>query len=159
MSTALGSSTYPTTLDVITDPDPVVRNLHERDAIQAIQLALGVTGSTDATSIIYGINNHIRSFAALTYATTMAPTSAINKIVATDTVAFTISNPVAAAAGQSMIFDIVNSSGGSLGTVTWGNAFKLAGSLTNPANGKRKTIAFYYDGTNWVETARAAADI
>jgi hypothetical protein len=29
----------------------------------------------------------------------------------------------------------------------------------DPANTKRRTISFRYDGTNWVEISRAAADI
>ena len=53
----------------------------------------------------------------------------------------------------------MNSSNGTMGTVSWNGVFKLAGAFTNPANGKHRTIAFYFDGTNWIETARAAADI
>jgi hypothetical protein len=46
-----------------------------------------------------------------------------------------------------------------MGAITWGAAFLLAGAFTNPASTKRRTISFVFDGTNWVETNRAAADI
>jgi hypothetical protein len=80
-------------------------------------------------------------------------------ISATDTSAFTIAAPTNAKKGRELTIDIANASGGSLGTVTWNAAFKLAGAFTNPANGKRRTISFKHDGTVWVETHRAAADI
>ncbi len=42
----------------------------------------------------------------------------------------------------------------------WGiTGFRLAGAFTKPADTKRRTISFYNDGTAWVETNRAAADI
>ena len=81
------------------------------------------------------------------------------KITATDGSAFTINNPTNPKAGMSLIFDVVNGSGTTLGTITWGTAFKSAGSFTNPADAKRRTISFYFDSVAWVETSRAAADI
>jgi hypothetical protein len=80
-------------------------------------------------------------------------------ITANNGTAFTISNPTNPGKGQSITYDIKNSSGGAMGAVTWGAAFKLAGAFVNPANTFRRTITFYYDGANWVETNRAAADI
>lgn len=70
----------------------------------------------------------------------------------------TIGAPSSGIEGQEINFDILNSSGGAI-TTTWNGAFKLAGSWTDPATTKRRTIKFYYDGTNWVETSRAGADI
>lgn len=99
----------------------------------------------------------------LTYSATIATDASLPsdtfKIAATNTTAFTISNPTNPTAGRKITYDITNSSGGVMGAITWGAAFKLAGAFTNPANTKRRTIGFYYDGTNWVETNRAAADI
>lgn len=46
-----------------------------------------------------------------------------------------------------------------MGAITWNAVYKLAGAFTNPADTKRRTITFGYDGTNWVEQSRAAADI
>lgn len=99
---------------------------------------------------------------ALTYGTTIATDASTGckfKVVATDGVAFTISNPTNPTDGQTITYDIKNSSGGTQGAVTFGNAFLPAGAYTVAANTKRRTISFYYDSTNWVETNRAAADI
>lgn len=98
----------------------------------------------------------------LAYSATIATdtnTGNVFPIVATNGTAFTISNPTNAALGKAVTYDIKNSSGGAMGAITWGAAFLLAGAFTNPANTKRRTITFYYDGTNWIETNRAAADI
>src|SRR4029078_10916050 len=64
-------------------------------------------------------------------------------IDASSGIAFTINAVVTPVAGQVMIFDIRNNSGGALGTITWNAVFKLAGVFTNPANTKRRTITFY----------------
>jgi hypothetical protein len=101
--------------------------------------------------------------ATLTYGTTVntdASLAAHFKITVTNTSDFNIANPTnptQAPLGR-ITYDIVNS-GGTMGVITWDTAFKLAGTFTNPANTKRRTITFYYDGTNWVEVSRAAADI
>lgn len=81
------------------------------------------------------------------------------KSTISDASAVTMNAIAHAAAGQIFVFDIVNASGGAMGTITWNAVYKLAGSFTNPANGKQRTITFYFDGTNWIETGRAAADI
>lgn len=86
----------------------------------------------------------------------------IHKITVTDGVGFTVGAPtigVGYVAGTTMVVDVLNSSGGALGTVAWHASYKLAGAWVSPANTKRRTISFYYDGSAWVETSRAAADI
>lgn len=97
-----------------------------------------------------------------TYSASMTPdasSSVKKKITATNGTAFTINNPTNGFPGAQLVIDILNSSGGALGTITWGTAYKMAGAFTTPADTKRRTIAFFYDGTDWVETGRAAADI
>lgn len=99
----------------------------------------------------------------LAYGATVA-TNAIRKgpfrITATNGTAYTISTPTNPVYGNTITYDILNSSGGAMGVVTWGAAFKLdATGFVNPANGKRKTISFYYDGTNWVQVGPTSADI
>lgn len=99
---------------------------------------------------------------ALTYSASITPDASAGKrqkITATNTTAYTINAPTNAYRGAELTFDILNSSGGSMGAITWNAVFKLAGAFTNPADTKRRTITFYYDGTNWVELNRAAADI
>lgn len=126
--------------------------------------------STEANQVVLGTaTEHVDALGAFssgvigeTYSTSITPDSATGnyrKIIATDTVAFAINAPTHAKTGRHLVFDIKNSSGGSMGAITWNAVFLLAGAFSNPANGKRRTISFYYDGTNWVELNRAAADI
>ena len=101
-------------------------------------------------------------YKALTYSASITPDASLGNnqaIVATNGTAFTINAPTSPILGQTLTLDIKNSSGGAMGAITWNAAFLLAGAFVNPANGKRRTISFYYDNTNWVETNRAAADI
>jgi hypothetical protein len=72
---------------------------------------------------------------------------------------FTIQDPVKPARGQQITYDICNDSGNVMGAITWGAAFHLAGVFVGPANRKRRTISFYYDGVAWIEVCRVAVDI
>lgn len=100
---------------------------------------------------------------ALTYGVTIATNSVsgeVQTINVTDGVGFTISNPTNPITGRYLTYDILNSSGGAMGTITWGAAFKLVGgTFTNPANTKRRRITFWYNGTNWIEDRRSSGDI
>ena len=105
------------------------------------------------------------TMSSLTYSASITP-NAMNTeyftIMATNGTAFTINNPSADPifAGTRVTFDIKNSSGGAMGSITWGAKYLLAtGGFTNPANTKRRTITFAWDGVNYVEVAKAAADI
>jgi hypothetical protein len=69
----------------------------------------------------------------------------------------TISAPLRAIEAQELTYDLLND-GGSL-SITWDGVFLRAGSWTDPANGKRRLIRFVYDGVNWVEMNRTAADV
>jgi hypothetical protein len=99
---------------------------------------------------------------ALAYAGTVNSVADLGRrftLTVTDGGPFTIANPSNAVKSQTITYDILNSSSGAMGTVTWDTAFKLAGTFANPANTKRRTITFYYDGTNWIEISRAGSDI
>jgi len=99
----------------------------------------------------------------LTYGATVATDTGLAnlfKLTVTNGIAFTMSDPTNPITGRIATFDILNSSGGAMGVVTWGAAFKLdATGFVSPANGKRKTISFYYDGTNWVQIGPTSGDI
>lgn len=69
----------------------------------------------------------------------------------------TIAAPTYPIRGMGVSLEILNSSGGGL-TVTFNAVFKHAG-YTNPANGKRRTARFEYDGTNWILVGDWSADI
>lgn len=130
-----------------------------------------MTLTTDATYDVgaAGANRprtiyHMRSapaIATVTYSASMTPDAQagnIQVITATNGTAFTINAPSNPASGQQMTMRIRNTSGGALGAATWNAVFKMV-AWTNPGNGNSRAIEFYYDGTNWVETYRSAADI
>lgn len=98
----------------------------------------------------------------LAYSASMTPGAHIaicQRITVTNATAMTINAPNNPNAGMDLTFDIINSSGGAMGAITWNAIYKMAGAFTNPASTKRRTIRFYFDGTSWIEIGRAAADI
>ncbi len=97
------------------------------------------------------------------WASTITPDARMNathQIVATSTTAAAIANPLYPLfVGQQMIFDFRNATSTTMGAVNWGTLYLLAGALTNPGDGKHRSIAFQWDGYNWVEMWRSAADV
>lgn len=97
---------------------------------------------------------------------TVQPTVPINTAVAitfvidvSSTSAFSIANPTnVEAAGQLLTICVKNTSGGVIAGITWGTKYKMA-AWTIPATGYSRSISFFYDGTNWIEASRTAADI
>lgn len=108
-----------------------------------------------------GVNDIDQSVVATpTYGASISINSAsarIHKIIATNGNAFAIGAPAVAQNGQTLVIDIRNASGGALGAISWNGVYRLE-SFTAPANGKGKTIEFYYDGTNWVQKGPASGD-
>lgn len=86
----------------------------------------------------------------LTYSGTIATNANLGnyfQITVTNNSNFTISNPTNLTAGQRITYEIINTSGGAMGTITWGAAFSLGtGVYANPANGKRRLVTFVYNG-------------
>lgn len=81
------------------------------------------------------------------------------RITATNNVGFTVSNPTNAATGKVLTVMVRNTSGGALGVLTWDTLYKLGAAWSQPATGFSRSINFEYDGANWVETTRGAADV
>lgn len=89
----------------------------------------------------------------------------------TDNVAFAIAAPtlggVALSAvapftsmqGLAIVLRIRNTSGGAHGAGTFNAIFKTAGAVPAIATGNSRCFAFAWDGSNFVETFRSAADI
>jgi hypothetical protein len=103
----------------------------------------------------------VSSGRTLTYGTTVATNAASGNyftLTVTDGVAFTISPPTNATAGQILTYTIKNTSGGAVGTITWDTIFKKA-AFTTPATANQRSITFVYDGTNWIELYKTAADV
>lgn len=83
----------------------------------------------------------------LTYSASMTPDFKTNNsllIIPTDPNPFTINNPInpPAIAGLKARIWILNASGGALGAVTWGSAFRVPVGITYPTNGFRRCYEF-----------------
>lgn len=68
-------------------------------------------------------------------------------ITATNATAFTINAPVNLLNGDRVLITIKNTSGGSLGTITWNAIFKMP-AYSAPSNGNGSSVEFFFDGTN-----------
>jgi len=116
----------------------------------------GIIGSTTPNSGIFttlSAATYQYQIQAPTYGASVAIDASLGQyavITATNNTAFTIQNPTSPSTGQILMIQVKNTSGGSLGAITWDTLYKMA-SFTKPSNGTRRTVTFLYDGTNWVE--------
>lgn len=83
----------------------------------------------------------------------------LNSAVATAVVFGAPINPPSGGSTSPITIEHQNASGGAHSGVTFNAAFKPAGAFTTGATAKSRTIQFVWNGTNWVEVGRAAADI
>lgn len=113
------------------------------------------------TAMAQFVDSTVDGKTAVAYSASMtidASVTDLATITATDGVAFTINAPTNPVSGDRLRVRIRNTSGGALGAATWNAAFKMT-AWTQPANGFSRTIDFDYDGTNWIESNRSAADV
>lgn len=61
--------------------------------------------------------------------------------------------------GQVFTLLVRNTSGGVITAPTFAVGINVSGAFTPPANGFSRTITFFFDGTNYVEINRSAADV
>jgi hypothetical protein len=84
-------------------------------------------------------------------------------IIPTSPIAFTIQNPInpPARGGLKARIWILNASGGALGAVTWGSAYKVPAGITYPNNGFRRCYEFELLGAggNYYLTVSPTVDI
>lgn len=80
-----------------------------------------------------------------------------------DAVAFVVgapTNPPPTGFTQDISITFRNTSGGAHGAGTWNAVFKTQATVFPAiANGQSRTVFFRWNGTNWVELVRSAADI
>lgn len=95
---------------------------------------------------------------ATTYSVDNSKTNVFVFLVTAASTNFTIATPSSAVTQQTISIKVVNSSGGSLGTITWGADYRLS-SWTNPATNYSRTIDFAFNGAAWVEKSRTPADV
>lgn len=60
---------------------------------------------------------------------------------------------------QKLYITFINASGGAHGAGTFNAIFKTAGNVPTIADTKNRTVCFAWNGTNWVEQFRTAADV
>lgn len=117
-----------------------------------------ISATGGAIAIAVGL---VEALVSLTYSASISLTATLANaflINATNGTAFTINAPTSPSTGQRIEITIKNTSGGALGVATWNAVFKMV-AWTQPANGFSRAIEFRYDGTNWVEKYRSAADV
>ena len=81
------------------------------------------------------------------------------RITAPNNTAYTLGAPTVAVTGQRLLITVRNTAGVALGAATFNAIFKIGAAWTNPATGFSRSIEFIFDGTNWVEFTRTAADV
>lgn len=147
---------WPATAKFAGGAAPVVKSAAgAQDVIGFVSDGVNLYGTTPA-------NPNVNSLVATTFASVVsaAPYGAsitpnlanggIVTVSVSNAGAFTINNPVGAAPGMEWTLNITNASGGAMGAVTFGGAFRL-GSFTAPANNKARVGSFYYDGVyHWL---------
>lgn len=154
-------------------------SVHIKGGLLGFSTGLRTTGTTTSVRIsssvkFTGSTKILNSAAAaiLTGEGTQAPTysSSITPdafarwqtITVTNTTAFTINAPTSApdsTGTRELTIEILNSSGGAMGTITWNAAFVFNGfTWANPASTKKRFARFEWNGAKWVCTALAGAD-
>lgn len=98
---------------------------------------------------------------AIAYAASIALNAAVAnefEVTVSSGVAFTMANPTNPSEGQQITITFLNTSGGAMGAITWGAAFKVA-AFTAPANGASRSISLKYNGTNWTQLFVSTIDV
>jgi hypothetical protein len=125
------------------------------------------TGTITATGSQIQSTRVIQPLVTVTYGAAPAIDASLGNLFVmtiTDNVAFVFAAPTnpPAVAGQSQEITITcrNASGGAHGAGTWNAVFKTQATVFPAiATGFSRSIRFRWNGTNWVEMWRSAADI
>lgn len=136
--------------------DPVIDDQKNDVQLGAVNVPIYCTADV-------GLWQSLQGEQTLTYGTSVDINCALGNyciLVANNTTAFTINAPSNGVTGTEITFEIVNTSGGSMGTITWDAAFAFKSTWTNPANNKRKTIRFRKRSAgNWIQIGSASGDM
>jgi len=128
--------------------------------------ALNATGAFAPTGAINAGARITQPLTTVTYGAAPVIDASLSNLFVmtiTDNVAFVFAaptNPPAAGLAQEITITCRNGSGGAHGAGTWNAVFKTQATVFPAiANGQSRSIRFRWDGTNWVELWRSAADI
>ena len=108
---------------------------------------------------------YVGQTSTIVYSAAPVPNAALANnfvVTITDNVAFIVGaplNPPPAGFAQTIWITFRNTSGGAHGAGTWNAIYKVSGNLAAIATANNRTIAFTWNGTNWIETFRSAADV
>ena len=152
--------TGPTRITGLNAPTAQNDALSEGNPIGAIDMNTGAFTAVTAQSVQAYQNAGQPN--TIVYTSSMTPNLAIGDVVlvnATNSSNFTINNPTNPFSYQRWLLRLLNTSGGSLGTVSWGGAFLNLDTVTSPANGKQRWFEFLWNGTNHVMMWESAFDI
>lgn len=138
-------------------------------AVTSFAWKYGSTTLSTLTSSLTKFNvAHAGNVVAVTYNAAMTPDASQGnyfRIVVTNGTAFTINNPTNPTDGQVITLEIKNASGGAMGVISWGSAWKRSAGTglvaANITNGNRGTARFVYDATDsqWVQVGGAVCDV
>lgn len=127
---------------------------------------LSATGATTLTGAVTRGARQIEPLITVTYSATPTIDASLGNLFVmtiTDGVAFVFAaptNPPGATDAQEITLTARNTSGGAHGAGTWNAVFKTQATVFPAiANGQSRSIRFRWNGTNWVELWRSAADI
>lgn len=82
------------------------------------------------------------------------------RLTLSNNAAYTLNAPSGTVApGSTFTVTVRNAIGGAAGVMTFAATYKLGAAWAQPANGFSRTIIFMWDGTNFVEISRTAADV
>ncbi len=102
----------------------------------------------------------------ITYSAAPTPDASLGNffvVTITDAVAFVVgapTNPPSTGFSQCIAITFKNASGGAHGAGTWNAVYKTQATVFPAiATGFSRTVWFRWDGTNWVEVSRSAADV
>lgn len=128
--------------------------------------AVTLTGALSSTGIFTQGAARREPLVTLTYGPSIAVDAALGNlfvVTITDAVAFVTAaptNPPTGSDSQVITITYRNASGGAHGAGTFNAVFKTqATPFPAIANGQSRSIMFRWNGTNWVELWRSAADI
>lgn len=125
------------------------------------QLFTPVGGVIDSAGVIGGPN--LITFDAVVVTSPITPTVANGlfvRLTLSNNGAYTLNVPSGTvASGAHLQVMVRNIIGGAAGVMTFAAGYKLGAAWAQPATAFSRSIDFTFDGTNWVETGRSAADV
>jgi hypothetical protein len=147
----------------------VMMNVDVRDSVTSAAQCLQLAGNVQTFNVRTNgapYDQAVISYrnAPLGYGTSITPDLSHGStfhVNANNDTACTINAPINCPIGASFKIQIMNTSAGGLGVLTWGSAYRLSGAWVQPASGQNRSIEFLADGsaTIFYEQSRTSNDV